>query len=847
MQPILPSVDAPVDPQRANVPAATKIFNWNEAAMSMQRLNDTRCYQQHPWRKSISAICAILLLGVAVISAPEAKAASPEQVEQTISVAKEALFKAQKNGTWEVTGLPDLDKGPFAVDGGQWGGLTSIATYALLAAGEPHQSARIRPAIEWLKKADIKGVYALGMRMQVWNFLPKNEARSLIDHDARLLLLALKSQGDNKGFYDYLVTPSGRYDHSVSQYGVLGLWAAAEAEQPFEVPEKFWELVENAWLRDQDKSGGWAYERGPMDKHPLTIPMTAAGVATLFITQDYVHGLEGVTCKGNIHNPGIEQGLKWMAEHFAETANNTYAWYGIERIGVASGLKYFGTIDWYHEGCNVLCKNPGAWNDHGAIPSTAFALLFLVRGRAPIVMNKLNYEFDSHGDKAPEAHWNQRPRDAANVSRFIGHETENFFNWQVVNLKVPADELHDAPIMYIAGDQPLDLKKEDDDKLRRYVEQGGLILCNADCMSANFLNSIIKDAPGKPCLARRLFPDYEVRKLPNSHPIYTAEMFQKKDWKDNLDLLAVGNGAREFMLIFSGGDPAKYWQTRAIGGRESYHQIMTDIFLYTTEKQAPRFKGQTYIVTENTALKATRTMKIARLKYAGTWDPEPGGWRRMAAYMHNFQSLDLAVEPVELGTGKLTPGEYKIAHLTGNVKFHLSDKQKADLKAFTDGGGLLVVDACGGSGEFASSAEVELGALFGADYKQAIAPLPSSDALYAAPKIEEVFYRRTAQKMLVGKLKSPQLRGISRDGKPVLYYSPQDLSVGLVGQTVDGIFGYSPESATEIMRNILLKGGGFEPMATPKGPAQPAANGPLKETRKPTPPPAKPKGKPKAK
>jgi hypothetical protein len=221
--------------------------------------------------------------------------------------------------------------------------------------------------------------------------------------------------------------------------------------------------------------------------------------------------------------------------------------------------------------------------------------------------------------------------------------------------------------------------------------------------------------------------------------------------------------------------------------------------------------------------------------------------------MHNFQSLDLTVEPVELGTGKLTAAEYKIAHLTGNVRFHLSEKQKADLKAFTDGGGVLVVDACGGSGEFASAAEVELGALFGADYKQAVAPLSPEDALYATPKIEEVTYRRTAQKMLVGKLKSPQLRAISKDGKPVLYYSPQDLSVGLVGQTVDGIFGYSPESATEIMRNILLKGGGFPPMATPKAPTQPAtAATPTeapKETPKPTPPavPAKPKGKPKAK
>ena len=264
-------------------------------------------------------------------------AATPEQVDEAIERAKKQLYDLQKNGTWEVSALADTDKGEADVSGGQWGGLTSIATYALLASGESPQDKRLRTAIDWLKKADIKGVYALGMRLQVWNYLSKTEARPFIEHDAKLLLLALKSKGNQVGFFDYLVTPSGRYDHSVSQYGVLGLWAAAEAEQPFEVPEKFWHLVEDAWLRDQDKTGGWSYTNKPGKEEPEKISMTAAGVATLFITQDYVHGMEGIKCAGNIHNAGIEAGIKWIGEHFAELENNLYAWYGIERIGVARG------------------------------------------------------------------------------------------------------------------------------------------------------------------------------------------------------------------------------------------------------------------------------------------------------------------------------------------------------------------------------------------------------------------------------------------------------------------------------------------------------------------------------
>ena len=758
-----------------------------------------------------------LIFGFILLPIISANAANSDQVNAAIETAKAKLYSMQKGGNWETTALADLDKGPASPEGGQWGGLTSIATYALLAAGESPSEPRIKAAIEWLKKADIKGVYALGLRLQVWHYLcrkHKDEARPFIERDAKLLLLALNSKGDAMGFYHYLVTPTGSYDHSVSQYGILGIWAAAEAEQPFEVPSKFWDLVENAWLKDQHKDGAWGYN-GKRENPTMT--MTAAGVATLYITQDYVHGMEGLTCKGNIRNKGIEAGIDWMSKHFKEVGNNLYGWYGIERIGVASGLKYFGTIDWYREGCNIIVPQAGNWNNHGTVPGTSFALLFLVRGRAPVVMSKLNYELDSHGDKMKEAHWNQRPRDAANVTQYISRESENFYNWQIINLKVPSEELHDSPIMYIAGDQTLDLKKEDVDKLRAYVEQGGLLVFNSDCVNANFQNSILKGTPGKPGLAAQLWPDYEVRKLPEDHLIYTGQTYKKKDWKDKLDLMGVGNGTREFMLFFNGGDPARFWQTKTIGGKEAYHQLMANIFLYTTEQKPPRFKGQSYIVTKNIAIKSTRTVKMARVEYAGRWNPEPGGWRRFAAFMHNTEKVDLQIDPVRLGEGKLTAANYKIAHITGNTKFRMTDKEKAEIKAYTESGGVLIIDACGGEGEFAASAEAELGAIFGEAAKEMSQPLSFDNALYSSPKISEVSYRRTAQKQVVGKLKAPQISTISRNGKPVVYFSRYDMSTGLVGQEVDGVVGYTAISATELMRNLVLFGSGT-PAAPPEAP-----------------------------
>ncbi len=77
----------------------------------------------------------------------------------------------------------------------------------------------------------------------------------------------------------------------------------------------------------------------------------------------------------------------------------------------------------------------------------------------------------------------------------------------------------------------------------------------------------------------------------------------------------------------------------------------------------------------------------------------------------------------------------------------------------------------------------------------------------------------------MGKLSGPRLRGITQNGRLVCIYSPEDLSVGLVGEQVDGILGYKPETATALMRKILLLASGDTPV-TPKvrgkTPSQPA-------------------------
>ena len=766
---------------------------------------------------------AAAVLGV--LAAGPARAATPDQIDAAIAKGKALLYSRQNaDHNWEYQQKKDAKiYGPSEASG-QWGGKTALITYALIAAGEDVHSPKLAAAIDWLKKANLVGVYALGVRCQVWLLMPETEeTRKLMRADAETLAEGYNSSGRAKFLYGYLTTKRdlNTVDHSSSQFGVLGMWAA-EQLRPESVPNSYWTQVDARWVHDQQPDGGWFYnERAGGGLHVGTqASMTAAGVASLYITQDYVGAQQATKCNGNATNPtitAIDKGLAYMATHLDDWTPNVvfgvpraelytcYTLYGVERIGVASGLKYIGTTDWYQYGADWCVKNQsgdGSWRSANDTDDTAFALLFLARGRAPILINKVQYD-DADGPNAGKpGHWNERPRDVANLVRWAGRQTERDLNWQITNLKVPAADLHDAPFLYLAGNQTLRLAKDEKDKLRQFCNQGGMILFNADCGSGGIGTSAARDpfVASVVALARDLYPDYEFRDLPPTSPVY-SEQFPPSRWKRPPTIRALSNGVRELMVLLP-DDPAKAWQLRqTLGtGKEEAFQSLQDIILYGTDKQPLRVKGIPFLVAADPAVKADRTIKVGRVKYAGNWDPEPGGWERLAAVLHNQSKTDLDVQTVELGKGQLKP-DLQAVHLTGTTPLHLSGAQQSELKGYIDRGGTLIVDAAGGSAAFAQSAELLLKAI----YPQGLGdPLPPADPLFKRfdPKMT-VHYRPYARLML-GHLTAPELRSMTVRGRPGVYYSREDLSGGLVGEDTDGIIGYDPPTATAIMAGVLL-------------------------------------------
>jgi hypothetical protein len=72
-----------------------------------------------------------------------------------------------------------------------------------------------------------------------------------------------------------------------------------------------------------------------------------------------------------------------------------------------------------------------------------------------------------------------------------------------------------------------------------------------------------------------------------------------------------------------------------------------------------------------------------------------------------------------------------------------------------------------------------------------------------------VRYRPYAHRTSPGLTRAPRLQGITLNGRLAVIYSREDLSVGMVGHTVDGIHGYDAESATDLTAAILAHAAGI--------------------------------------
>lgn len=683
-------------------------------------------------------------------------------------------------------------------------GMTVLATLTLLAAGaDPAGDDGLKKALDWIAKQKPNNTYIRGLRANVWEYalrkLPdEKKFKDLLKEDYDWLLAAL---GKKEGWR--YTMESTDWDNSCTQYGVLGIWAAARAG--YDPGDKFWTTLSKHFRTCQAPDGGWSYV-GPSGGS--TPNMATAGLASLFLVFDMHHGKTPYS-KANPRTftegdaaavlKAIDRGMEWLGKSQGNK-NDGYYLYGIERTGVASGRKLIGGEDWFARGALAILQNQqrdgsihmGQWG--GAIGGTAFCTLFLVYGGAPVAVNKLEHGKDQD--------WNLNPRDLANVSKALWAAYERPINWQTVSINAPAAEI-EAPILFLSGSKAARFTEKEMLKLREYIERGGTILAESSDHSKDFTTSmeqLLKDM-----YPPKSYPNIRLEALAAEHPVYTVI---KHEWKKRPKLRGASNGSRTFFLLsdeYMSGD----WQANR--EESDAFQLAMNLLFYATD--LGELEGKFTSILPSTAPAKARkgSLTVARVHHGGTetqpqdWEAAEQCWQKLEPLAKHLTGREFKeAKPVVLGKDSLEG--VQLLHITGRAGLTFTDAERKALKKFVEAGGTVLADPHAGSPMFAKAMRKELEEVFGA-----LQPL--SDPSLAEGRFEGgvdlsrgVGFTLPARQLLRGKGEKPEgqkLLVALVKKRPAVIYSEFDLVASGAGIANYKSLAYKPESARKILGNLV--------------------------------------------
>jgi hypothetical protein len=685
-------------------------------------------------------------------------------------------------------------------------GTTTLAALTLLAAGaDPAADDGLKKALDDLAKQKPNNTYIRGLRANVWEYalrkLPDEKAyKDLLKADYEWLLAAL----GNKQAWRYQME-SQDWDNSCTQYGVLGIWAAARAG--YNPDDKFWTTLSKHFRSCQAKDGGWSYIGPEGGSNPN---MATAGLASLFLVFDMYHGKTAYS-RANPRTftdgdaaevlKSIERGMEWLGKSTGNK-NDGYYLYGIERVGVASGRKLIGGEDWFARGARVILESQrrdgaipmGHWG--GDIGGTCFCTLFLVYGGAPVAINKLQFGKDQD--------WNLNPRDLANLSKALWAAYERPINWQTVSIEAPASEI-EAPILFLAGSKSVEFTEKEVLKLREYIERGGTILAEPSDHSKDFTTSMEKLLESM--YPVKTFPNVKLEALKADHPVYTVI---KHDWKNRPKLRGANNGSRTFFLL---SDEYMSGEWQANREESDAFQLAMNLLFYATD--LGELEGKFTSILPQTAPAKERkadALTVARVHHAGTaafpqdWDAAATCWQKIEPLAKHVSGRGLK-EAKSVVLGKDSLEGVRLLHITGRTSATFSEAERTALKKFVEGGGTVLVDPHAGSPAFVKAMRKELEDLFGQ-----LKPL-SADPVLAEGRFEGgsdlsagVGYTLPARQLIRARGEKPEgqkLLVARVNDRTAVIFSEFDLVAAGGGIANYKALAYKPESARKVLGNLF--------------------------------------------
>ena len=715
---------------------------------------------------------------------------------------------------------------------GQWrgglktwaGGDSALATLAMLNCGVPLDDPNMQRAITFVRSMKEKRTYAVAVQtMVLCNAEPERDTLT-IGANVQWLERTQARKGPNRGGWGY---GNGRdaADPSNSQFAMLALYEAELAG--VDVSEQTWRLALNYWKHIQNANGSWGY-----NKSETTGSMTCAGLASIMIANMQIGEGDAEATGGDVQcclphrkDDHIERGLKWLGDHFSVRRNPgarsdggwwLYYLYAMERTGRLSGQRFIGMHDWYREGAELLVSRQGPlgeWRGSFAAEGidhvgTSLALLFLSKGRRPVLMAK--------AQRKPDSDWNYHRNDLTQLTHHVEKRWDQHLTWQTIDMSIAtAEDLAQIPVLFFSGQESLRLNAQQKANLKSYVAQGGFIFAESCCEDGGGFDRDFR------LLVSELFPDSELRLLPQDHPVWYAE--QKVNPKFLRPLLGVDACCRT-SVIYCPSRLSCYWELG--GGRkgEEYPKLVRDeiqaclaiganIVTYATQRQLRDKLDLPNLVSivANSDEIERGSLQVAKLLHDGGSDDAPAALTNLLKSVRQQLQLPVLTKKRIVPISHESLPDYPIAFMHGRRKFQWSDDDRSSLAKYLENGGFLVADSICASEEFAESFRREINEIFPS---HTLEKLPPSHAIfsesYQGHDITAVSLRDPSSKKIGDRLTTrteqvtPTLEALELNGRVVVVFSPYDLSCALENQSSLECKGYTKEDAAKIGMNILL-------------------------------------------
>jgi len=764
---------------------------------------------------------------------------SEEEVKLAIDRGKKYLLREQAvDGSWTIDSPIDVRIG-----------ITSLCLLALINSGSPTNEPSVRRGLQYLRTRSADELVGSFETYQTSLMIMALVAAKERSDFAKISELAARLEAGqltrgNVGGWDYgLRTANGisTGDQSNAQFAILGLREAVEAG--CSVDRQTWERAREYWTTTQNHDGGWGYSRG--EKAPSKGSMTVAGVSSMAIIQQMLKSDEGVApdgtppcCNDVPPDKVLQDGLGWLARSFTVTQNPggghssiLYYIYGVERAGRLSGQRFFGEHDWYRAGTGFLLETQNKFDGHwvGAgsqetqpVLGTSLALLFLSKGMAPVLINKLKYgkRHPNNPGVVLDTNWNRHPRDVRNLTELITTMPKwpKLLTSQDVDLARAlktggVNALRQGAVLFVTGPERLNFSPAEVKLLREYLEEGGFIFACPSCQSTEF-------EAGFRDLVQQMMPpgEGELKPLPPEHPVYRSEHPLQPE---GVPLFGVDFGCRT-SIIYSPEDLACLWdywakvdppkrnvQLKAKIIRAT--QIGVNVMAYATGREPPDKTQIREVIAQDSELDNVERglLQIAQIKHDGVWNAAPRALRNLLMALNETVGLAASTKVRDLGLTDKSLFRYPVVYMHGRNRFTLPPEERQQLRLFLDRGGVLFADACCGSKPFDRSFRELMTQLY-PDKK--FERIPVTHELFTAKDGHDIrqLRRRTAEGTdnspggnFTVRTAEPILEGIEIDGRLAVIYSKYDISCAMERQNAGNCESYVTDDAVKLGMNII--------------------------------------------